>query len=283
MLAKNTITGYGASAYIDDIIIEQVPACPKPLYISVDNTTANSASFRWTPGGEETQWEVKCVSTDSTDIQTLTAMTNPFVFTVVIDIVPSCARPLRVKVNDITQTSASVNWTPGNEETTWEVKCVSADSTDMLTLTATTNPFVFTGLQASTKYNVYVRAVCNADVMSEWSAPVTFTTRCLTMSLTESIYTEESNAGTLSIGYLYRNNEYYDTTSFRELYSCPITTDMTYVEHTIDSLPNGARITLRYSGGSSSSGMSGVKWSLTPRLSTMPLETCLSWFIVPLQ
>ncbi len=114
-----------------------------------------------------------------------------YVDDIVIDIVPSCARPLRVKVNDITQTSASVNWTPGNEETTWEVKCVSADSTDMLTLTATSNPFMFTGLQPATKYNVYVRAVCNADVMSEWSAPVTFTTRCLTMSLTESIYTED--------------------------------------------------------------------------------------------
>ena len=77
-----------------------------------------------------------------------------------------------------------------------------------------------------------------------------------------------SNAGTLSIGYLYRNNEYYDTTSFRELYSCPITTDMTYVEHTIDSLPNGARITLRYFGGSSTSGV----W--IDEVEVVPASTC---------
>ena len=390
MLTKNTITGYGASAYIDDIIIEQVPACPKPLYISVDNTTANSASFSWTPGGEETQWEVKCVSTDSTDMQTLTAMTNPFVFTglqpatrynvyakaicggneesiwseptefrteplcepittlpytcgfetdivpdgsnqmpdcwqrfndatntanyypyvstsssyalngdqslyfysytsssyavhqiavlpeistshypmngnqmtlwarystypatllvgtmtdptdfstfvindtlvltstyreyvvrfrstgafpaimmlksssnqyayvddITIDIAPSCPKPLHVSVDNVTANSASFSWTPGGNETQWEVKCVSDDNTDTQTLPATTNPFVFNGLRPATVYNVYVRAICGDNDESEWSIPEFFRTSPSCPAVTALPYTENFN------------------------------------------------------------------------------------------
>ena len=384
MMLKSAVNQY---AYVDDITIETVPACPKPLYISVNNTTDNSASFSWTPGGEETQWEVKCVSDDSTDIQTLTAMTNPFVFTglrpstrynvyakalcgdneesiwseptafrteplcepittlpytcgfeteiipddsypmpdcwqryndatgstnyypyvyssssgahngsnylyfyassstsyadhlvavlpeistsvypmngnqitlwakssytpatllvgtmtnpadlstfvlddslvltdsyseyvvkfhstgsypaimvlkssttttyayvddITIEPVPACPKPLYISVGNITDNSASFSWTPGGEETQWEVKCVSDDSTDIQTLTAMTNPFVFTGLRPSTRYNVYAKALCGDNEESIWSEPAAFRTEPLCEPITTLPYT----------------------------------------------------------------------------------------------
>ena len=43
---------------IDDVIVEDKPACPDPLNIQVSNITATDADFTWVAGDTETQWEV---------------------------------------------------------------------------------------------------------------------------------------------------------------------------------------------------------------------------------
>ena len=44
---------------IDDVSIDEAPACPNPSLPVVSNITQSAAQFSWTPGFMETQWEVK--------------------------------------------------------------------------------------------------------------------------------------------------------------------------------------------------------------------------------
>ncbi|WP_313805394.1 choice-of-anchor J domain-containing protein, partial [Flavobacterium sp.] len=48
----------GWRLYIDNVIIEDMPACPQPSNLIVNSTTQNSATLSWTPGFTETAWEV---------------------------------------------------------------------------------------------------------------------------------------------------------------------------------------------------------------------------------
>lgn len=43
---------------IDDVFIEDKPACPDPITPTVSNITTTTAQFAWTVGDAETQWEV---------------------------------------------------------------------------------------------------------------------------------------------------------------------------------------------------------------------------------
>ncbi len=45
------ITDFGPHAYIDDFIVEAVPACPEPTQISSSNITSSSAQINWSTAG----------------------------------------------------------------------------------------------------------------------------------------------------------------------------------------------------------------------------------------
>lgn len=47
-----------SNLYIDDVKIDNAPACPKPSAIVVSNITTTGAHFAWTKGFIETQWQV---------------------------------------------------------------------------------------------------------------------------------------------------------------------------------------------------------------------------------
>lgn len=47
-----------SSLYIDDVRVDDAPACPNPSAIVVSNVTTNSAHVAWTKGFMETQWQV---------------------------------------------------------------------------------------------------------------------------------------------------------------------------------------------------------------------------------
>jgi gliding motility-associated-like protein len=94
---------------------------------------------------------------------------------------PTCPKPTAVAVGSITQNSASISWTEIGSATSWQVLVVpvSAPTPDATTtgwLTATTNPFIYPGLNSGTQYKVYVRSFCSETDISLWSVPVTFNT-----------------------------------------------------------------------------------------------------------
>ncbi|WP_035676781.1 choice-of-anchor J domain-containing protein, partial [Flavobacterium limnosediminis] len=104
-----------------------------------------------------------------------------FIDAVIVEDIPACPEPMDIAVSGITPNSASINWTPGGTESSWQVVVQPAGSPapTLPTQGTTVNtppPFVATPLLGSTTYDVYVLANCGANGPSVWTGPVTFTT-----------------------------------------------------------------------------------------------------------
>jgi len=83
----------------------------------------------------------------------------------------TCSDPTSLTASSITQTSATIGWTPGASETNWQVKIgLSGTPVDIQTPS-----YSFSGLTHNTAYTAYVRANCTGGFYSNW-VPVTFTT-----------------------------------------------------------------------------------------------------------
>lgn len=89
-------------------------------------------------------------------------------------------RPVQgVAVSDVTEYSAIVHWTPGDNNTgTWVVSygLMGFDNGTGTTDTVTTDTYTIVGLEPETDYDVYVLALCAEDWPSYWSDVVSFTT-----------------------------------------------------------------------------------------------------------
>ena len=97
-------------------------------------------------------------------------------------------KPTAVTASNITMNSATIDWTAGGDETSWEISSsTSADepAADDSYTTVNTNSYNLTGLTAGTTYYVYVRAV-NGDNKSKWSAVCSFTPGVLTINNTST-------------------------------------------------------------------------------------------------
>ncbi|WP_425077422.1 choice-of-anchor J domain-containing protein, partial [Psychroserpens sp. S379A] len=205
----------GYYIYFDDFSIVDLPPCVDPTDIAI-TPAATTADISWTPGTDETAWEVVVqapltgepagAGTAATNPYTATGLTSetayevyirsncgvdgfsvwtgPFNFTTT----PDCPAVTAITLDDVTTTTADVSWTAGNAETNWEVVIqapgtglpAAADGTGTDT---TSNPYSFTGLTANTAYEVYVRAECTAGTeFSTWNGPFNFTTPCETIS-----------------------------------------------------------------------------------------------------
>ena len=91
---------------------------------------------------------------------------------------PSCLTPTNVTVSDITTSTASVSWN-GTSNNYTVAYGLSADTSTMQTINTTTNSTTLTGLIPSTTYYVVVKAVCDNNDQSSWSAFATFATNCV--------------------------------------------------------------------------------------------------------
>ena len=99
---------------------------------------------------------------------------------IVVDLAPTCSRPENIAAIDstITQTSAEIAW--NSSATSWILEYglegfVPGTGTMVV---ANTNPFTLTGLDHSTRYDVYVRAVCGNDTSEYSMTPGVFQTAC---------------------------------------------------------------------------------------------------------
>ncbi len=94
----------------------------------------------------------------------------------------TCPQPIDLVINDVEQTTAEFAWTNQGTATEWEIYYVPAGDpapTDATVGTpAPVNPHPLTGLDESTGYDIYVRAICAADDASNWSGPLNFQTQC---------------------------------------------------------------------------------------------------------
>lgn len=201
------------SCAIDDIAIEDMPACVTPIDVAAaDSTiTATTAIISWvdynltTPASwiinlngvdtavtenpftfynltPETEYTVKvmaaCTETDSSE------WSSEITFTTL----PTCTAPMDVTITGITTTTATVAWTDRNEtdpENGWIINLNGIDTI------VTENPFTFDDLTSATFYTVKVAAFCSETDTSDWSATANFITPCETVVVTDQEpYTE---------------------------------------------------------------------------------------------
>ncbi len=108
--------------------------------------------------------------------------------TIVSELPPLCPNVNSISLANVTATAADVSWSPGSDETSWEIAlALSGGPEPSSGETVTSSSFSFTDLEQLTDYDVYVRANCDTDGFSNWlsdsfttgfddsSFPVTFT------------------------------------------------------------------------------------------------------------
>jgi hypothetical protein len=95
-----------------------------------------------------------------------------------VGIPPTCLIPSLLTATQVTTTTALLGWTPGGDETSWNIEWGPAgfEQGSGALVEGVDNPYLLEGLEQATAYQFYVQAVCNGD-LSEWAGPVGFTTQ----------------------------------------------------------------------------------------------------------
>lgn len=97
----------------------------------------------------------------------------------------SCPSPDSLYVANATPTSLDFGWNETGAATFWEIEY--DDSIGFvfgtgIRMTSSASPESFTGLNANSDYEFYVRAICGAGDSSSWSGPFSTTTPCSVIS-----------------------------------------------------------------------------------------------------
>ncbi|MEM5565842.1 choice-of-anchor L domain-containing protein [Psychroserpens sp. AS72] len=94
--------------------------------------------------------------------------------------IPTCPEPTGLTVDNITASTAGINWVAGGSEMDWEV-AIQPVGTGLPSGPGTAtqdNPYTATLLTPVTDYEVWVRSDCDAEGLSSWVGPVNFQTGC---------------------------------------------------------------------------------------------------------
>lgn len=96
---------------------------------------------------------------------------------IVVELIPSCARPAGLAVTSVAPTSVDLAWTETGTATAWNIEYGPQGFAQGAgtVVAAATNPFSVTGLTAAERYDFYVQASCGAGETSNWRGPVSAT------------------------------------------------------------------------------------------------------------
>ena len=178
-------------------------SCQKPSALNATDVTYNSATVNWFGNATTFEISVKAANEGTWPAETTVNNATSFTFT---GLLPETMYNYRVRAicdateglisdwatgsfttdelpcfapTDVTATPAydavTVNWTPGTNETMWNVRIWNSAKDTNVTVTA--HPAVIGGLAQTTTYNVAVQALCgNGAVESDFSDTLSFTT-----------------------------------------------------------------------------------------------------------
>ena len=115
-------------------------------------------------------------------VGTTYSSSNGYVDDISVDYLPTCLPAKDVHVEATTQTSATIAWTAGGDETQWSVKYVQSGETDTVTTQVNGTPsLTINGLKHSTSYSykVSVQSDCgNGDKAEVATTTLSFATEC---------------------------------------------------------------------------------------------------------
>ncbi len=95
-----------------------------------------------------------------------------------LDLTPACVAPTALTATSVTAAGATLGWTAGGTETSWNIEYGVTGFTQGTgtTVTGVTNPYILNGLTQNTTYQYYVKADCGGSGLSTWAGPFSFTT-----------------------------------------------------------------------------------------------------------
>lgn len=125
-------------------------------------------------------------------VGTTYSSSNGYVDDISVDYLPTCLPAKDIHVEVTTQTSATIAWTAGGDETQWSVKYVQSGETDTVTTQVNGTPsLTINGLKHSTSYSykVSVQSDCgNGDKAEVATTTLSFATECaLLTAVSDSI------------------------------------------------------------------------------------------------
>ncbi len=145
------------------------------------NVEWSRVAFPVTPGFKTFKWEYM------KDGSVSTGSDCAWIDYIILPTPAACPSPAALQVISTTSNTALLSWTPGGNETEWDLlwgpEGFNPGSAGTLINNITTVPYLLEGLQAVTEYDFYVRSYCDATTTSAWSGPVTFSTLCDVFSL----------------------------------------------------------------------------------------------------
>ncbi len=106
---------------------------------------------------------------------------NSYIDDITVDNMPACVPAKKIRINATTQTSATIAWQAGKDETDWIVKYVAAGETDTVTSNVSATPsLTINGLKHSTSYSYYVavQSDCGSEKAEVTKATLSFATEC---------------------------------------------------------------------------------------------------------
>lgn len=117
---------------------------------------------------------------------------NAYIDDITVDYLPACVPAKNIHVASATQTSATIAWKAGKDETDWSVKYVQLGETDTVTTQVNGTPsLTINGLKHSTSYlyKVSVQSDCgNGDKAEVATTTLSFATECaLLTAVSDSI------------------------------------------------------------------------------------------------
>ncbi len=180
--------------------------CTAPTNIAANNITYTGATISWTDASQNqvswkvmygfgTNWDTITVTTASSSLSDLYADTRytvrimgycsvesdvhsdwsePFLFTT-----STCQGVTNVAATEIKSDRATISWTPGSGQTTWEISYgTEGTNEENGTKVTVTGPstHVITGLLSNMTYDVYIRNICSEGITSAWTSKYQFRT-----------------------------------------------------------------------------------------------------------
>ena len=98
-----------------------------------------------------------------------TAIYSVYVDDVRIDRISACDRVTNLRASNATATTALLGWADSIGSTSWLIEYAVAGSRTTQTITATSNPFLLTGLAPATAYRFRVAPICASGDVAEFS------------------------------------------------------------------------------------------------------------------
>ena len=176
-----------SSSYFIQVGIMSDPADPS-TFVSVG---------QFSPSAEYTWQECEMMSTNYTGNGRYVAFRIPawysnsiYLDDIYVGTIPECMHVDNIAASEITATGATITWTPGGSETSWNYILGPAGTVDTETdpsVSVSESSVMLDQLTPNTPYDIYVQAACSGSEQSPWKR-YTFRTGCA--ALTAVPYTE---------------------------------------------------------------------------------------------